>query len=34
MQKQSIQEYELSQAQMARALAKLKHSNRNDDIII
>lgn len=28
MQKQSIQEYELSQAQMARALAKLKKSNQ------
>lgn len=29
MQKQSIQEYEMSKAQMARALARLKKANRN-----
>jgi len=32
MQKQSIQEYEQSQAQMARALAKLNASHRNSKI--
>jgi len=30
MQKQSIQEYEMSQARMARALAKLKTSHEHD----